>query len=83
VSATSAAEGVALPGVASAKRRTPPVARSGPCARSCEKKEVGGGSVGLYTILLWPILYGVCHEKGGLVGGGHIAQWSCNSIAIE
>ena len=42
-------------------------------------------SIGLYTILPSPILYGVWHTKGGSVGGGggYGAQWPCNSFAIE
>ena len=36
----------------------------------------------LYTILLLPISYGICHKKGGSVGRACIAQWPGNSIAI-
>jgi len=41
-----------------------------------------GAQLGLYTILLSPIVYGVWHKRGWIVGGAFIAQWSCNRIAI-
>jgi len=37
--------------------------------------------IGLYTILLLPILYGLWHTKERFLGGVYIAQESCNSIA--
>ena len=37
--------------------------------------------LGLYTLLLLPILYSVLHTTGGLEGGSYIAQQPCNSIA--
>jgi len=46
-------------------------------ARACERAYVcgvnpGGLGVGLYTISPSPILYGVCHKRGGSVGGGGV-----------
>jgi len=40
-----------------------------------------GARVGLYTILLLPILYGAWHTNGRSEAGSDIAQKSCNSIA--
>jgi len=40
----------------------------------------GASSVGLYTMLTLPILYGVWHKKAVVVGGSYIAHESCNSI---
>jgi len=39
-------------------------------------------SLGLYTILPFPILYAVWHTPGVSGGGACIAQKSCNSIAM-
>jgi len=55
-----------------------------PCAAAAGSKDAPRPArpLGLYTILPSPILYGVWHKKGGVGGGGYIAQWSCNSAAI-
>jgi len=38
--------------------------------------------LGLYTILLLPILYGVKHTNGRSEGESYTVQLSCNSIAL-
>ena len=39
-------------------------------------------AIGLYTVLPSPIVYGVWHTEEGVGGRVHIAQRSCNIIAI-
>ena len=53
--------------------------RSRPCRHACsarkQTKRVESGYWRLHDIAS-PIVYGVCHTKGGSVGGAYIAQWS-------
>jgi len=69
-------------------RRPIPQGGGGPIPQGSPRRPIPQGSprrrllqVGLYTILPSPILYGVCHTNGWLVGA-YIAKWTCNSIAI-
>ena len=48
-------------------------------AGAAKPKKPGGRQIGLYTILLSPILYGVWHTQGRS-GGGRVLCDSCSSV---